>query len=967
MRRMPRILAALVALLVILPAATASATFDGSTGKVAYVDSEDGLYIDDPFDDQPAQGPLATVASNDLQSKALAMPSPPAWSPDGTLLAYSAPVDDSFGLKHSAIFVMKADGTGARQVSHPFALEPNTCTNDCDNGHASLDHSPTWTPDGKIAFIRMVYSGDESPRVGERGTSVRIVDPAGGGAGQRYYLEPRANGLIFSIVWPTSSIHPFAILGDKPDKTFSVRNLGTNTDIVSAMGITDLDASPVGQKLAHTTLIDGPRVHVIDFAGRALESFTTGFELPQIRFTPDGNSIARKGCARDREQRQHCGIVTHRLEDPDGDVREDDPLEMPFLDMQALVRVPAWPGRRSNFDIQSQDLPVILIPGFLGSEIQCDGDDVWMPLVPPIVMRPMALSADGRTNQNCASAETTGRPVGRFLGSDVYVHLEEWLKRLKPPAGGATFGWDWRRAPDESLDELEEKIDELIEASELATAQGAKRAVLAGHSYGGVLMRLFIDDEARSRKVARMLNVGVPMWGSIKPFFPLTFGIEGIGVSALDMFVENEDLKDTMRNFPGAYHLLAGDNFGQWLTVDGLLDQAGVKAYLQSVGGNGVLFEDARRTHADGIDGWLDYGGRIDVRTVVGVGLLTTHRVDVESDPAEGDADVTVELGDGDITVPAFSARQRHPGGPMMGDPIHIQERCDIQHMDQTKDAVVQHAYTQFLLFGRTPRKLPEPECDLTGDVIEFSKDLPIPPPVSTELAADAAMSLGQAQWEGKADVIDLPGGTKVVVNDAAPVALKVAADGLTMTVTDVDEGGPSRRVTYGPLTGNVVIGPGAGDVPAVSVDGKPVSPAHDTGGGGQTPPPGDVVVTPPGDVVVTPPPGDEVVTPHPGPALVAGVRGGRVKLSKAGVAAVRVQLRGGSGTGVVALTANLGRRTVRIGSAHVALPAGRRVKAKVKVSKAARRAVGRGGLRAFATLSVSGAAPAKAVVRLGR
>ena len=181
------------------------------------------------------------------------------------------------------------------------------------------------------------------------------------------------------------------------------------------------------------------------------------------------------------------------------------------------------------------------------------------------------------------------------------------------------------------------------------------------------------------------------------------------------------------------------------------------------------------------------------MRAVVGVGLLTTHKVDVTTDAEEGDADVEVRLGDGDITVPRFSARQQMPGGPLMGDPIHIQERCDVQHMDQLKDKVVQLAYTQYLLFGRTPRKLPEPECDLSGDVIEFSKDLEIPPPVLDEgfAAADAALTLGQAQWEGKADVIDLPGGTQVVTNDAAPVALEVDAEGLTMTVTDIERDRP--------------------------------------------------------------------------------------------------------------------------------------------------------------------------------
>jgi hypothetical protein len=81
----------------------------------------------------------------------------------------------------------------------------------------------------------------------------------------------------------------------------------------------------------------------------------------------------------------------------------------------------------------------------------------------------------------------------------------------------------------------------------------------------------------------------------------------------------------------------------------------------------------------------------------------------------------------------------------------------------------------------------------------------------------------------------------------------------------------------------------------------------------------------------------------------------------------IAAQLRGGSATGTVTLTARLGRRNARIGSARVTLPAGRTVKAKVKVSKAARRAVARAGLRATATLSVRDASPAKAAVRLRR
>ena len=169
----------------------------------------------------------------------------------------------------------------------------------CDDGHASWDIQPTWTPQGNVAFIRFVASGDESrARRASAGRRSVTVDPAGGAETRRYYLEPKANGLIQSFVWPASSIHPFAIIGDKPDKTFSLRNLGTDVDIVSEYGLLDLDASPLGEKLAYTTVIGGHRVHVVDFAGRAIESFATGLIKPEIRFTPDGNAIAPAAAAR---------------------------------------------------------------------------------------------------------------------------------------------------------------------------------------------------------------------------------------------------------------------------------------------------------------------------------------------------------------------------------------------------------------------------------------------------------------------------------------------------------------------------------------------------------------------------------------------------------------------------------------------------------------------------------------------
>ncbi|MET0816399.1 MAG: hypothetical protein ABWZ67_02545 [Solirubrobacteraceae bacterium] len=945
------LLLALVAFL--LPAATASATFDGSNGKVAYVDMQDQLFIDDPWDDQPATGPIATVGSNDVEDQFQAHAHAPAWSPDGTMLAYTAPVPD-FHKRHSAVFVVDADGTNPRQVSHPFLLKPDDCEGQCDNGHASWDTQPAWTPAGDIAFVRMVAAGDESIHAAEVGTTVITVDPDGGAETRRYHIDPEDDGVIQSIAWPVSSIHPYAVIVDKPGKQFVVRNLGTKVNVAAAPGILDLDAAPVGEALAYTTIVGGHRVHVVDLKGKELDTWETGLIKPEIRFTPDGNSILLRGCAKDRdEQAQHCGLITHRLEDEHADVRPDDPVEAPYLDGVPLLKVPAMPGMRSMFDIQGQDLPVIYLPGFLGSEIQCDGTEYWMPVVPPLNMQPIMLSADGRTNQTCASAGPTGDVVGKFMLTDVYEHANEWLRKLDPDGGWATFGWDWRKAPQDSLDELDAKIDELVAANELGRQQGAERVSLVGHSYGGVLMRLYADDPARAEKVARMLTVGSPMWGSIKPFFPLAFGIEAPGMSALDLMVENEGLKDAFRNFAGAYHLLADDNFGQWLHVDGSpRDQAGVRQFLESVGGNGPLVEDAWRTHRERIDGWIDYNGRIDVRAVVGVGLLTPREVYVIRDPAEGDADVGVRMADGDETVPAHSAWQGEPGGATLGDPVHLQRRCGITHMDQTKDAVVINAYTQFVEFGRIPRKLPPPDCPPQGKLIQVSHDVEIPPPAmepQLAAAADAPLALGDAELAGRATVYPFPGGTQIVTNDSKPVALKLTADGFTFTVTDLQGSARGRKVVYGPLTGQVVITPGTTDVPAVTVDGKPVAPVKDSGGGK----PGGGVVVPPGD--------------GPAAELTARVRGGRLKVSRKGVAIVRVG--GGPGTGELELRARLKRRTVRIGAATVDLPAAGDARVAVKLSKPARRALKRGRLKATAKLTLGDergrSATAKAAVKL--
>ena len=85
----------------------------------------------------------------------------PAWSPDGTHIAFAAQLgtlDEDQRL--TEIYVMRADGTDVRRLT----------TNE------SVDGSPSWSPDGeRIAFTRITEPGSASARSG-----IVVMDADGG-------------------------------------------------------------------------------------------------------------------------------------------------------------------------------------------------------------------------------------------------------------------------------------------------------------------------------------------------------------------------------------------------------------------------------------------------------------------------------------------------------------------------------------------------------------------------------------------------------------------------------------------------------------------------------------------------------------------------------------------------------------------------------------------------------------------
>jgi hypothetical protein len=447
--------------------------------------------------------------------------------------------------------------------------------------------------------------------------------------------------------------------------------------------------------------------------------------------------------------------------------------------------------------------------------------------------------------------------------------------------------------------------------------------VLWGHSYGGLLIRSYIEDEGRRQRVARVLTVGTPYRGSPKSLFPLAFGVESPTFSALDALINNDRLKLFARNLAGLYNLWPSDRYGPWLTLAGTLqNQAGVASFIGNAGGNPALFEQARGYHNDTYEGFFDDEGKIDTRVVVGAGKLTLDGVSL-SDADGGGIFASGAFGNGDKTVPAKSASQRGQGETKpFGDPVHLQYRCRVEHVDLGGDGKVLSAYEAFLDHGEVPRKLDKPgDCIPAGDVWSFTADrIGLAPTLRGARATAPTATLQAAEQQGLVDLIDTADTVLAVTDDSAPVTLQVPIANGSFSVTRWTGEKPGATLSYGPVTGLLTLAPGA---PAVKLNGAPLAPNGGGAGGG-----GGAVSG--GGATPPPPPASR---PAPKKLALIGrpkLRGRRLKLTvrAPGAGALRVAVTArGRKLGIARL------KLKRAGKTVVTVRLKRRAKGKLKVA----------------------------------
>ena len=263
---------------------------DEADPDLVFVSTRDGDYALYTVSTSGSEERRLTEAEGDASTPAgLFFQTNPAWSPDGSTIAFASKRGGSFDL-----YAMSADGSGTRRL---------TSTKEDDD-------QPTWSPDGdRIAFARgtpsrlflMAADGSGARRL--TGEEVEEGEPAWSPDGRWIAYSSKEPGSSIRELWLVrpdgSQRRPLTKLGGtaqapawSPDGTqlvFSANLEGGRFDIYT-IGVDGMDAQPVtsrGQSFEPAWSPDGETIVFTDAGALVAVDVETGDE--RMLTDPDNN------------------------------------------------------------------------------------------------------------------------------------------------------------------------------------------------------------------------------------------------------------------------------------------------------------------------------------------------------------------------------------------------------------------------------------------------------------------------------------------------------------------------------------------------------------------------------------------------------------------------------------------------------------------------------------------------------
>lgn len=250
---------------------------------------------------------------------------------------------------------------------------------------------------------------------------------------------------------------------------------------------------------------------------------------------------------------------------------------------------------------KEEQLPVVLLPGIMGSELQKE-NLLWPPLSISQLLQiknqedvlrlsksvtsrleALKLTEEGTSQAGIAalSYSSVSGDASCVGALDQYGDLARALAERLGPERVSFFGYDWRLSCRENGALLQQWIEQVCQAT------GSQQVRLVGHSMGGLVISSYLADYGKQGRVAQVVTLGTPFLGSQKATSILReggslqdFWQEWESLANLPVFqlvmpaVEDMLLpavQDVARSLPSLYELLPGETFRDL----GLVNEAG--------------------------------------------------------------------------------------------------------------------------------------------------------------------------------------------------------------------------------------------------------------------------------------------------------------------------------------------------------------------------------------------------------
>lgn len=281
--------------------------------------------------------------------------------------------------------------------------------------------------------------------------------------------------------------------------------------------------------------------------------------------------------------------------------------------------------------------PVIVVPGFGGSELWLGSERLW-PNTRMLLTNPEVLRLTDKPTQ----VEVRGILgdvviVPNLIKLEQYSRLGDYLEEgLDYERGNdlLEFGYDWRFDVRQSAQRLAEAVDNWNVKPPIT---------IIAHSLGCLVSRYYVEHLNGHKKIGRLLLMGGPHTGVPKTIVTLL-----LGAKMLPFGLMGERMREVLATFPSMYQTLPTDA--------SVFDQHG-KA-INVLSDETWLPDEQRRLLriAREFRKKLGMSSRVPAVSIFGYGLDTVNRITVERD-ADGrpqKVDVSAEPG-GDDSVPQRS------------------------------------------------------------------------------------------------------------------------------------------------------------------------------------------------------------------------------------------------------------------------------------------------------------------------